>query len=212
MNKEKIDYEQLISDFLASPVLTENLEQLAKERIEIQYHTEILSANWHRFRDRYAHLFLGLLKRKSYVSLCTSKKLFSERSSVSDSVDIFLNLVCDPLLSEKKQGRAFRELLKKVLMKIWHIIEVDAYFVKSITFLDVDGLTIYLSKAKIGAYALVFPPSILKKKEEEATRTICHEISHTLQPEEMKIPEQKFACDLAEQLVKEIDMREAKNA
>lgn len=209
MNKEKIFYADHIADFLDRPVLaSSNLEQLRKEKVDIQHWTEVLCTNWHKFRDRWPHLFLGLLGKKSWASLLTSKLLFSECSSVSDSVGIFLGLVCDSLLTKQKQGKRFQELLKKVLVKIWHVIEADAYSIKSITLLDTDGLCIWQTKVKIGDCALVFLPTILDKKEEEATKTILHEVAHTLQPGELKMDREQFACDLAEQLVAETDIRE----
>jgi len=210
MKEQKIFYAEHIADFLARPVLGGDILQLAKEKVEVEYWTEVLCANWHKFRDQYAYLFKELLKKKSWVSLLTSKLLFLECSSVTDSVEIFLNLVCDPLLTKKKEGKAFRELLKKVLMKIWHVIGFT-YDIKFITFLDVNGLTISLSPGiKIGAYTLVFPSFILLRKEEEVTRTILHEVSHTLRPTEMEIDGERFANEMADLLLREIDFKEGK--
>lgn len=212
MRKKQIDSMQAeVQDFVTDPIKNgSNLDSLYREKEDIEYHIWMACHYHKKLGDSFFPLFVGLLRKKSFVSFLISRLLFPEHAedTEEDRVKFFLGTVYSPLSLKRRRIEAFEKMMEKVLAKLWPIIEGDIYQIKSITFLDRGGLCMFLCPDfKLALYGLVFPGSILKEKKDEALKTISHEIAHILQPRNLEMDKEVFAKNLTRWLIAEIELK-----
>jgi len=171
--KEIENFQRFIDLFLSEP-LPENIEALKKQQREVLWFLEIIKI----FKEE-----LGLLFYFDFVELlrrygACSKEINPKEITDEAKVETFLDGVfyCS---SDNSACKKFKEILKRVLLSIFYVLEPELYRVRKIVFLNLEGSCIHGGMGEEESI-LVFSKEIIDKENRE--EIIIHEIAHALIP------------------------------